>query len=416
SVIKLKNLKYLDLSGCSIKSIPEEIFEIKSLEELYLDGNQIQEIPISITKLVNLKILSLKKNLLKEPPLGLEQLKNLEFVGLHANHLKELGIPQHVVKKYLEGIPEELPVVERNFISKILAMAGKKWSVELESPRFIIENGHLVEFYVEKTLIYIMPEEFEFLEHLRKFRIEISSWNRYYGLKYPILKYPRKLLELEMKKLEKFNIPIEEKKTLVLMKQTIPNMKIIEINEDWDNTDFNELNCNICIHDGHIKLIKFIEYDDYFTYGIHPSIKNLKNLEVLILRNNYIHEIPDEICELRNLKHLDFYGNPIDKLPENIGNLVNIETLILSKTDINHFPDSFKKLNSIKYFRAAESKLLEIPDNIIPINLEKFMKYTIPDQERKALSALSIISTDYYGSNLENVESVSFSEFDGEFQ
>ncbi|MHA1233179.1 MAG: leucine-rich repeat domain-containing protein, partial [Candidatus Helarchaeota archaeon] len=37
SVIKLKNLKYLDLSGCSIKSIPEEIFEIKSLEELYLD-------------------------------------------------------------------------------------------------------------------------------------------------------------------------------------------------------------------------------------------------------------------------------------------------------------------------------------------------------------------------------------------
>ncbi len=72
-LIMYKNLKYLDLSGNKIKSIPGTISSLSKLKYLDLSGNKIKEIPIeALCKLTGLKMLNLSGN-----KIPFEQIANL---------------------------------------------------------------------------------------------------------------------------------------------------------------------------------------------------------------------------------------------------------------------------------------------------------------------------------------------------
>ena len=49
----------------------------------------------------------------------------------------------------------------------------------------------------------------------------------------------------------------------------------------------------------------------------------------LELRENFLLNLPDSICELENLRHLDLEDNRLDHLPDDFGALVNLEELLL---------------------------------------------------------------------------------------
>ncbi|HKL23343.1 MAG TPA: hypothetical protein VJ895_01185 [Candidatus Nanoarchaeia archaeon] len=66
----LDNLKYLDLSGGAIKSIPKRIDKLKKLEELYLDECGLENIPYELGKLNNLRAISLMDNNIKSRGAG----------------------------------------------------------------------------------------------------------------------------------------------------------------------------------------------------------------------------------------------------------------------------------------------------------------------------------------------------------
>lgn len=66
----LGNLKYLDLSGGSIRSIPKRINKLRKLEELYLDECGLENIPYELENLQNLRALSLMENNIKSKDAG----------------------------------------------------------------------------------------------------------------------------------------------------------------------------------------------------------------------------------------------------------------------------------------------------------------------------------------------------------
>jgi Leucine-rich repeat (LRR) protein len=61
----LDNLKYLDLSGGTIKTIPKKISKLRNLEKLYLDECSLVTIPYELTELPNLEVVSLMENNIK---------------------------------------------------------------------------------------------------------------------------------------------------------------------------------------------------------------------------------------------------------------------------------------------------------------------------------------------------------------
>jgi len=94
-VVKLKNLRSLDLSDCGLTTISEHIGQLTFLEELNLSNNMIQYLPEGLAQLKDLKILRLNGNQLVEIPRWIGELKNLQLLDLSQAELTTL--PSEIV-------------------------------------------------------------------------------------------------------------------------------------------------------------------------------------------------------------------------------------------------------------------------------------------------------------------------------
>lgn len=90
---QLENLRYLNLSGKKISTIPESIGLLTYLQTLNLSDNQITELPESMGKLIRLQSLSLFNNQLKELPESVLKLPELKWIHLLGNP-GNFNIPQ----------------------------------------------------------------------------------------------------------------------------------------------------------------------------------------------------------------------------------------------------------------------------------------------------------------------------------
>ena len=89
----MKNLKYLDLSNCSIEHIDSSIVQLKNLDHLILDGNVFHDLNENfkwISQIESLKKLSLANCFLLFLPNSIAELKNLESLNLSGNYLFDL--------------------------------------------------------------------------------------------------------------------------------------------------------------------------------------------------------------------------------------------------------------------------------------------------------------------------------------
>ena len=77
AVLRLTNLKILNLNHNQITSIPEAIRQLSTLRELYLGSNQITSIPEALGRLSNLTKLYLNSNQITSIPEALGRLSNL---------------------------------------------------------------------------------------------------------------------------------------------------------------------------------------------------------------------------------------------------------------------------------------------------------------------------------------------------
>lgn len=86
----------LDLTKCSLASLPSSIKDLTHLQEIYLYQNKLSSLPFELGFLTNLEMLALNENSLTGLPESFENLKSLKVLDLRHNKLSD--IPDVVYK------------------------------------------------------------------------------------------------------------------------------------------------------------------------------------------------------------------------------------------------------------------------------------------------------------------------------
>ena len=79
----LTNLKYLDLTGCNLKTFPASVLNLNQLEFLCVSLNYLSTLPNNISELKNLKEIDLTNNCFVEIPIQVSQLKELLYLDIN---------------------------------------------------------------------------------------------------------------------------------------------------------------------------------------------------------------------------------------------------------------------------------------------------------------------------------------------
>ncbi|MFW9878887.1 MAG: hypothetical protein ACFFG0_37885 [Candidatus Thorarchaeota archaeon] len=84
------------------------------------------------------------------------------------------------------------------------------------------------------------------------------------------------------------------------------------------NTIYNPLPRGIVIENG---VIKWLSLEDCRFKKVPEIIKELKKLDVLVLRRNSLVTLPDWIGDFDQLQYNDVSSNQLEKISESFGNL-----------------------------------------------------------------------------------------------
>lgn len=80
-------VNFLQISGCELTSISDEIIQLINLKSLILNQNHLKQLPDSLCELENLKVLDVSSNDLDKIPMGLGKLSSLQTLNLNSNSL-----------------------------------------------------------------------------------------------------------------------------------------------------------------------------------------------------------------------------------------------------------------------------------------------------------------------------------------
>ncbi|KKM79625.1 hypothetical protein LCGC14_1348020 [marine sediment metagenome] len=104
---------------------------------------------------------------------------------------------------------------------------------------------------------------------------------------------------------------------------------------------------------------------EYLNLKIFPEfLCDLSKLQYLSLSENNIKVIPRHINKLLNLEILELFGNEIEKIPETIGSLRALKTLYISINELSSLPLSLSKLISLEKLYISDNLFVRFPEVI----------------------------------------------------
>jgi Leucine-rich repeat (LRR) protein len=107
---------------------------------------------------------------------------------------------------------------------------------------------------------------------------------------------------------------------------------------------------------------------------ISPEIGHLVRLKGLALPNNKLTTVPPEICQLSNLEGLDLRHNELSILPAEIHLLSSLKELELGRNHLAVFPLPICQIKSLEKLDLSNNRLTTVPPEIGQLNSLKELK------------------------------------------
>ena len=397
-------LEKLDLSDCKIETISDEAFiGLDSLRELNIGSNDIY----FIDKKTFLGLENLEK--LELSNCGINKISNKEFIGL-INPKNEEEITNMNINKIdiidsncFKSLPK---LKELNLQNQRICLIQTKTFENLKNINRIDMQDNYIEMLVKETFVNL-PNLFELqLSNNKISQIELNTFestpniekiylrnNNLKVLNKIVFENVPKLKELYLdsnsfKKVNSFDgiekldildfswnrisdiesLVFEQPLKLYLICNRIKSNQITASNSD------NKLN-ELYLHENRIIKINFDRFANLTRLDLSNNkictifgFKNLKNLEILWLQDNFLSQIPNNSFEgLNNLKELNLNGNEIQEIHLSVfSHLPKLEILDLGRNEIKHIIIDDEHINifsNLQVLFLNHNELTKIDEN-----------------------------------------------------
>uniref|UniRef100_A0A2N9GNB1 TIR domain-containing protein n=1 Tax=Fagus sylvatica TaxID=28930 RepID=A0A2N9GNB1_FAGSY len=318
------SLRFLDWSGCPLKSLPSS-FQSNELVELCMRNSNIERLWKGTKNFERLKFIHLDGSLkLIETPdftavPNLEKLVLEYCINLRGIH-PSIGVHKKLILLDLGGC-KNLKTLPSKFEMESLEILNLSRCSKIKTiPEFGRNMKRLCKLYLDGTAITKLPTS---IEHLT-------------GL---------------------ISLNLRDYKNLVCLPSTIFNSKLLKDVDISGCSKLERLPENL----GNAKSIEELYLDGSGITKLPTSIEHLTGLTSLNLRDcKSLVSLPSTIFNLKLLKYVYISGcSKLERLPENLGNAESVEVLDVSGTAIRHVPSSIGMLKKLKVlsFRGCKGSL-----------------------------------------------------------
>ncbi|GEM_PF-1271684 len=425
------------------------LFELSFLEEIDLSRCSLPSIPPSVGKLVNLRKLVLSHNALTRLPQEIQECEKLEHLDLRGNPIDES----------LEAIPA-LPVSCDVYTDEISPSSKEEDLIEQRIDAFLKD---MEELGVDPSLIFCFEErtffctsgmpgyfsikdlddekkvaflkalfELDFLDQVHLCDLDLPSIpenvNQLQALSHlSIIGNPRlkevpprlgelpQLEEVELLRNEIEEIPSSLSEVKVSLFPTwseaqqmhlfIREVKRLGISD----VSMNNFRGKSFVYqhgmgvDGETRLSKLSVDQQRIFFQL---LAQLTFLEEVNLSGNSLQEFPSELYQLEKLRRLDLSGNPLVKhCSAELARSSNLEVLNLCGTGIQEVPEHVLQIRNLQELDLSGNGLVEVPDSVKGIPR---VKIDATPEERKRLFILRMSALGVSGLSLTSFEENGF--------
>ncbi|XP_044495790.1 putative receptor-like protein kinase At3g47110 isoform X1 [Mangifera indica] len=346
---------------------------LPSLEILYLDGNMFSgQIPSNLSECRNLQSFALSYNYFTGAmPKEIGKLSQLREIFIGHNRLqgeipKELGNCTQLESLMLPN--NQLTGAIPNDIGNLIQLSTIYLdynNIQGPLPKEIGNLTQLEQMYIsDNKLQGEIPSE---IGNLHNLQYLILSYNNLVGV------VPTTLFNISMMK--RLSVLANKLSLSGILSSNIelPNLEALYLGSNGFSGRFPNFVFNSS------KLSKLDISDNSFSDFIPTTIGNLRNLEWLVLSDNFLTSSSPNLSFLssltlcKNLKHLGLNGNPLNGiLPSSIGNLsISLESIQMINCNITgNIPKEIKKLKNLIDLQLKNNELT----GSIPVTLGGLQK------------------------------------------
>ncbi|WP_428653883.1 leucine-rich repeat domain-containing protein [Runella sp.] len=340
-------IKYLNLEGKNLKTLPDYVSEMTSLETAKLARNprlNFHGVCEVLAKLPLVKELTFTTN--QEVPANISQLTTLESLSLNGFTSPQV-LPESIglLKNlnYLLILSDSDVILPESFadLVNLTALTIRAESWQLPSKFYRLSKLKLLDFY--NCRFTHVPEEMAGMNEVDTLYFS-SPDRRDYSQILPVVAQMPNLKELEL------NVnPVP--KEIGLCKQ-------IEKLVLWAGID-SRTSLQLPDELFELQQLKTLIFNMSYFDEIPAEIGRLKGLEQLVFIESDFERLPDSVGELSNLTYLNVSENPsLRVLPKSLGNLTKLKHLYLSDNpQLTNLPDSLKNLTNPETVRISTDKL-----------------------------------------------------------
>ena len=140
-------------------------------------------------------------------------------------------------------------------------------------------------------------------------------------------------------------------------------LKELDLRSEWDAKDDKKLT-QIPVEVFELKQLEILNLRNNLLKSVPESITKLQNLTGLYLTSNRLTEVPMSITKLQSLTGLDLRDNQLTEVPESIAKLQNLTGLDLSGNQLTKVPESITGLQNLTGLDLRDNRLTEVPESI----------------------------------------------------